>query len=396
MINTTCINATNGIRVCNDGSVMLCCMSKEFLTNSKNQKANIKIDSFDDILTGPKSTEIQTALKKGIRHKNCERCWNEEDGGISSKRIRDNKELSHVDSFDRSLKISELNLGTTCNLKCRICGPWASSTWNKDFFNAALWEGTEDEYKKWLHNLNHSYDEDSVFWTEIEKHISTLEKIDIYGGEPFMVKKQWELLKKSVNEGYSKNQKLSLNTNGTHLNQDQIDIMKNFKKVHIGISIDALENQFEYQRHPAKWENVLHNLLEYQKLGNDFDWEISVCVTLNMFNVFYLDSIFKFFQDSEIHYHLNILHDPPWYNVFNLPIEVKNYISEKYNSNDSLTELGQMWLKNAVDYINSKESNLNYWKMFIRNVETLDKIRSEDFKSTFVEYHKLLESMKVI
>lgn len=390
MSSTFCVNVFNGLRACNDGSAMLCCMSKEKLDIEGGTIASVKKDAFESILNGPKSTEIRNAIKNNIKHPNCQRCWDEEAGGIISKRQRDNNNHSYITPEDTSLRIVELNLGTTCNLKCRTCGPWASSSWNKEYETLKLWGGSSESYKLWLKDLNHSYDDDSAFWEEIRKHLPTIKEISMYGGEPFMVKKQWDLMKYSVESGYSTDQKILLNTNGTHYNEEYIDIMSQFKKAHIGVSIDGLEKHFEYQRHPAKWEDVLNNLLSFKKLQGD-NWELSVCVTLNNQNVFYLDKTFKFFQDLNIHAHLNILHSPEWFSVTNLPLDIKQEISERFTNNTELSEVNKQWVLKAVEYMNSRPPDTNQWNRFVIGMELLDRLRDETFSSTFPEFYERIK-----
>ena len=69
-----------------------------------------------------------------------------------------------------------------------------------------------------------------MFWNELEKSLPYVQQIDMYGGEPMLVKKQWETLK--INEPWlCKNQELSFNTNGTIFREEYIDILKQFKRV---------------------------------------------------------------------------------------------------------------------------------------------------------------------
>lgn len=391
---TYCINAKGGLRACNDGEVMLCCMSKHQLTNADGNIANIKIDKLDDILNGKKAIEIRNALDNGIQHPNCQRCWDEEAGGVVSKRQRDNMTFNQVPESNTELINVELNLGTTCNLKCRTCGPWASSSWNKEYAQLGVWNGTKESYTEWLKKLNHSYDDDSVFWEEIRKKLPTIKAIAIYGGEPFMVKKQWELLKYSVDMGYSAEQTILLNTNGTHYIPEYIDIMGKFKRSHISVSIDGIEEHFEYQRHPAKWEVTLMNLLELNKFKCE-TWSVSVCVTINNQNMFYLDRAFKFFQDLDIHAHINILHSPEWFGVVNLPKSIKKEITDRFNSNTELHTMYKLAILNAAEYMNSREDDPVQWSRFRLAMDRIDELRSENFASVFPEFYESIKSISI-
>ena len=48
------------------------------------------------------------------------------------------------------------------------------------------------------------------------------------------------------------------NSNGTQLPMNALkNIWPNFKYVDVHFSIDGYEKHFEYQRHPAKWQDAL-------------------------------------------------------------------------------------------------------------------------------------------
>ena len=65
---------------------------------------------------------------------------------------------------------------------------------------------------------------------------------------------------------YAKNQDIHYNTNGTQLPPREIfDLWKQFKRVEIAFSIDDVGEPFEYQRHPANWKEVNHNLNQHYR-----------------------------------------------------------------------------------------------------------------------------------
>lgn len=384
-----CINATNGLRLTGDGNIMMCCMSRQLLTDKDGEIIDVKtnMSPISSAMAGKKYIEIQTALNNGIRHKNCERCWHEEDAGVVSKRIRDTNAFQYQ-SNDASVRIIELNLGTECNLKCRICGPWSSSRWNKEYQHIEKYKSPE-EYKTWISSFNHNYDDNTQLWDDLKLNLGTIEKIDMYGGEPFVIKKQWELLQYSVDQGYSKNQILQFNTNGTYIDESKSEILKHFKEVYISVSVDGIERQFEYQRHPAKWSEVLSNIFKFQNLTKDNNIVLHVCITLNMYNIFFLDEIFKFFHENNIRVQINYLHEPLRWNVKNLRQDIKHILTKKYQT-ISISENCDQWIRSAVDYMNSAECNTIFWNEFIEVTEKLDIIRKESFKDVFFEFYKII------
>lgn len=379
-----CIHVKNGLRVNNDGTAMLCCMSTDTLTDINGNVSRVTHTPIDVLKHGKKATEIRNDLKNGIQHSNCQRCWDEEASGSLSKRLRDNETYNFS---DESLRIVELNLGTTCNLKCRTCSPWASSQWNKEFLLLNKWHGPKEEYDAMLRNLNHSYDDDSLFWNEFKDKLSTIEHIDMYGGEPFMVKKQWELLQYSIDQGYSKNQVLHFNTNGTQFDDDKINILKEFKHVDISISIDGIDKQFEYQRHPAKWNEVLLNLTKFKECSVKYNWSLTACVTVTNHNIFNLDYTLQYLYDFGIPPYANFLHEPSFYNIKNLRSDIKDLLTEKFSNIDTTREL-KYWLDTVVSYMNSSPTEHYQWIEFQNTVMKLDEIRNERFEEVFPEYYR--------
>ena len=96
----------------------------------------------------------------------------------------------------------------------------------------------------------------------------------------------FDVLRKSVELGYSHEQMIHYNTNGTHLpSRDIFDLWKHFKRVEIAFSIDDVGEQFQYQRHPANWKEVNHNLVEF-KTYQTHNMEFQICTTISIFNIF--------------------------------------------------------------------------------------------------------------
>ena len=158
---TYCINAYKSLRYTNSGDAMLCCKSENWLDDSNGVQTNIQRQSFKEALNGKIATEIRTALDNGVRHENCKKCWEEEDAGLDSKRILDNNRARDYwgEEFltDKIIEpvIVELNLGTECNLKCRICGPWSSSQWVKEHFDIFHHDKSKEGFKEYMKGIKY-------------------------------------------------------------------------------------------------------------------------------------------------------------------------------------------------------------------------------------------------
>ena len=111
--------------------------------------------------------------------------------GSSATALNPKPILVYLNKIDNpKIKYLDLKLGNICNLKCRICGTHSSSKW------IAEQQHYDKEDKHEETHIRHSWPEtNKEFWQQLEELLPTLEYIDFTGGEPFMIKDQFELLK---------------------------------------------------------------------------------------------------------------------------------------------------------------------------------------------------------
>ena len=389
-----CIHSYNGLRVANGGYVMPCCYydeSKPF----KDEMGNIiKTDThtFQQMFENPDRKRLINDLENGIQHDGCKRCWDDEKYHGESRRTRDLR-LGYEEK--PIVKYLELNLGNTCNLACRMCGVGASIKWYDDHRKIHDDSGGHSDdtvYKEWVRTYYKSYEDGSSFWDEMEKQLSTVNYIDMYGGEPMLVKKQWETLKKSIELGYSKNQELHFNTNGTIFKEEYIDILKQFKKVVISFSIDAIGDRFNYIRHHGDWKKVQNNIQNWLKYKSDkFNFDIAVTVT-NL-NILYLDELTDWSLKNNMNPYFIDVWYPDFYSPSNLPESAKNLINKKFDIylyNNTLPPSVISGIKGSLENMNSKKVNDFIWKKFQIKNNILDDSRNQSFSDTFKELNSVI------
>ena len=396
---TFCINTYKSLRYTNSGDVMFCCKSELWLDDADGKKSNIEHQGFNQALNGKIADEVRFALDNGVRHDNCKKCWEEEDAGLPSKRILDNDRAIDYwgEDFlnDKIVEpvIVELNLGTECNLKCRICGPWSSSRWVKEHFDLFHHDKTKEGFKEYMKDIKYyqgNWKESSPVWDNIEKGISSLKQVDFYGGEPFMVKKNWKLLQKGIDLEYAKDQVLHFNTNGTFFLPEHIGILKQYKKVLISLSIDDIGKRFEYERSGGIWEEVSTNIQKFYELAkNTTNIDVAVCVTVNNLNIYYLPEIFNYLDSIGMYYYVNFLHGPPYYNIKNIHENVKQEISYKYHE-CSVSTSSKDNLKRVLNFMQGNISTRGHWSEFLSYTKQKDEYRNETFSSVFPEWSKII------
>ena len=390
-----CVNAYHGMSANNNGTTKICCM-----INNKEEMA-LGTNTIKENFNKPKFIEVRSALENGERHKDCSWCWEEEDAGRKSKRLRDNeKYIGHLDQggkpFDGLAKF-ELNLGNTCNLKCRTCAPYSSSQWVKeqfDIYESKNYQGNFKAYSITMKKYHMTYDEESHFWSDLIDNLDTIRQFDFYGGEPFMSNKMWRILEICVERGLAKDIELHYATNATHWPEEKIKLFKHFKHVNLNFSIDGVGEQFEYMRYPAKWSEAVENMNKAKQLqAEHHDIHISWCITISLLNIYNVPEILEEHRNnfSSFGSYLNLVHWPNYFNLNMMPNPVKEKVIERLESIPKHHE-GMWWhhLPGVINFIKNGTFNYDLWKLFVEKIKTHDEYRNQDFSKTFPEYAKVI------
>jgi sulfatase maturation enzyme AslB (radical SAM superfamily) len=389
-----CVNADHAMSANNDGTTKICCMIENDedmgLSNNTIQENFQKIEF----------VKIREELQQGIRNSKCRLCWEEEDAGRKSKRLRDNeKYIGHVNKGGEpfiGLAKFELNLGNTCNLKCRTCAPHSSSTWMQEDFDVYRSKELNFTYKIYAQEMkkyHQTFDDESPFWDDLESNLSTIKQFDFYGGEPFMSKKMWKTLQLAVDKGYSKDIEVHYATNATQWPTENIKILKHFRHLNLNFSIDGIGDKFEYVRYPAVWEEAKGNMLtayEFSKTHHDI--HISWCVTLSNMNIFYLpEQLDVFYKDfSHFGLYLNLVHGPKYFNISYMPDDVKEKLVAKLESINPDYLVWQNFLPGVISFIKAGKYDEYRWKQFKEKIKLHDAYRKQDFATTFPEWAEII------
>ena len=355
-----------------NGGAAPCCLYKGQVPDVKVYKTNLKA-----IQQSQYMEDLRTQFKNGEKPAGCDRCWLEENAGKDSKRI--NSLYKMKDSLKEwtpnskpALKFIDFKLGNVCNLKCRICGSWSSSKWAQEEMDygenpVARKHLTEGGWPK----------KNPQFFEDIKEVLEDVEYFEFTGGEPFMIHNHFKILEHCVEKGYAKNQDIHYNTNGTQLpGRDIFDLWKHFKRVEIAFSIDDVGEQFEYQRHPANWKEVNHNVNQF-KIYQTANMEFQICTTISIFNVFGLAKIALWVRQFDPRFfYVNTCFEPDYFNIQTLPKQIKNIVNSRYSDLKDFKPI--LRFMNSVDR-DSEEMRI---KRKNRILQT-DSYRKENFAEVF-------------
>ena len=383
-----CILPWTGLEVQPNGTVKPCCMYKDTLKKENGQEYLIQQDKFKDIWESDELSTIRKRFLSGTQPRGCHRCWMEELSGKASKRVRDNSKYKHLINEEIIWKESaprylDLKLGNICNLKCRICSPQYSSKWIAEQKKYDKIDGIAKDYDRldWP-------EKSEVFWNNIETLIPVLEHLDFTGGEPFMIKEHLDLLQKIIKQGHAHKISLHYNTNGTQLPLDALDnIFPHFKYVDVHFSIDGVGKQFEYQRHPAKWDQVLTNLQGW-KVYESHKLDLTICHTVNIFNAFYLPEFVDWTEKFGMKIYLNTLHEPKHYSITTLPHFLKEVVK------DRLLDYNYKGFNQVIQFMENSDNSKKIDE-FKKHIYRMDLVRVESFDKTFPELSELMNIIKI-
>ncbi len=367
-----------------NGSYKPCCVYTETIPGFHASK-----DTITDAMYSKYMYDLRQRFKKGERPEQCRHCWAEEDSGKTSKRqysiIKFQKNLENFkgDELEVSPVFLDLKLGNVCNIKCRICGSWSSSAWAPEEFKLF-----RDSKAFEMVRAGRWPDDNRNFWLGLDSMLPFIEYFEFTGGEPFLIKHHFRILNSSVQMGYSQNQFIHYNTNGTIYPADAIEmIWPHFKHVEIAFSIDDLADRFEYQRHPAKWDVVTDNIRKFHEVRTTAKWlTTQVCITVSLFNVLNLPNILDWAKLQHFDMiHINYLHGPDDFCVYHLPDNFKKQVEQVYSTRSDLDE----YLKPVLSFMNSQQPAWPNSER-LKKLKYHDDFRKESFAETFSQEWELL------
>jgi len=322
------------------GTVRPCCLADDEIRDNAGEKFNLTACTFADIRNSQDMQNLRKEFLAGGQPRTCRKCWQEESAGRTSKRMHTLDRLKHMGISDewtedaKPLMFLDLKLGNICNLKCRICGSWSSSTYAvEEISNEHSLDPKKTFHYEMLKNGRWPR-ESETFWQELNRNLSAIRYLEFTGGEPFMIEEHFNFLRRLVETGHAGNIEIHYNTNGTIWPEQAQSIWPHFKLVEIAFSIDDVGDRFEYQRSNAGWKQVCANLERFKQLRRDHsNIQLQVCCTVNVFNVFYLPTVSQWIDQQGFDFvYWNIMHDAEYFSIRSLPESAKSVIADHLRS----------------------------------------------------------------
>lgn len=294
-----------------NGDARLCCgsnasqatngiMDAGLVKKENGTPANFGKETLQSAWNNEYMRSVRTTMLEEKIPASCNKCFEEEDNGIVSKRIwetyywhNEGLDLEQIVSDTESngtvppiIRYLDLRLGHTCNLKCVMCTPHDSSRWVQDYdqlisktrspiiLQQVNWDkSTFDNY--WY--------EKPELWEEIFQQIPNIQQLYFAGGEPLMIKEHKRFLEEIIRRGYAKNITVRYNSNGVLINDELIDIWSKFREVRFAFSIDALDGRNHYIRFPVSWDETLVALKKLDDTPDNI--KVGIACAVQIFNI---------------------------------------------------------------------------------------------------------------
>lgn len=387
--STICIWPFRGLSNDPDGKVRPCCINRDVVTDN-GQPLNVQTTSVIDIFHSSYMNDLRASFLRGELPSGCSTCWKDESNGYKSKRLKFSERYSvqeHIDSFG-PIREMDVIISNACNLKCRSCTPSHSNTWVQEAIDLQGYPGVRIMFRNGLPG-----DNSSLFWENRSEWLDDIEVLSIVGGEPFHIRKWRVVWDELIESGKSSDIFLKLSTNTTIFDEDLIRrLIANFKRVAIGLSVDGLRDQFEYLRHPGKWEEVEPNLARYQVLDSEFaNFTASFTHTISWLNLLYIPEFHKYVEErlNGLWIFNNLVHYPDHMAITSLPSgpsrEIAGILSEhswgKYERD----------IQAIINMLNTNDGDPEAFRGHLAFLRRQDEYRGESFQASFPEMAALLE-----
>lgn len=335
---------------------------------------DMETERLEDIWNNDHMKGMRKQMLANEKPHSCRKCFEQEDNGIQSPRIAANKQFAkHIpiltqnteaDGHNHDFKLLywDFRFSNICNLKCRMCGSFLSSSWREDEMKIF---GGSMVNEKVIEIKNHSKVD---IYHYLDKFIDTVEEVYFAGGEPLMMEEHYRILEKLIAAGNT-NCKVRYNTNLSRLTFKQWDVLelwKHFSHVSIHASLDGFGKNAEYSRSGTNWAKIENNV----KKVIDQQGYMGTSTTVNIFNIMLVPQIVDYYLNMGIKpWDIglnNVLTHPEHYNINILPDQLKQKAEQQMRDH-----LASMTEANRSIFTPRYESILNFLRGQPSNVDNL-------------------------
>ena len=412
---TFCMHPFTGLATREDGAVKICCRSQPI--------GWIQDDTLENIWNDYQMRDVRKKVLCGERPEVCKPCFDLEDQGVESLRQRHIKNAipeSRINLYPTALDTlrddytmpfefptMEIKLNNLCNLKCRMCNPLDSTSWN-DWDEVKPFYKKEDNYlvktvERFVNKPGQyigPFDDTDKWWASFEKLLPHFRRVEFAGGEPLMDPQHYKIL--DMLKPYAKNIEIKYATNGTTLGikggRTIHDYWPHFRSVAVNVSIDGIHDVYNYIRSNGNFNQVEENVKEIQSIPNVS--RVVGAFTAQAGNILQAaECIDYFINKMDIVFYSHRVSYPNCLSAQVLPQELKELAIERLKSvslkikdfsyvkqNPIVEGITQQQIQDNINFLRAKDQN-HLWQDFLEFNRRLDLSRkSSSISDIFPEF----------
>ena len=418
MKNTTsktfCMHPFTGLATREDGAIKICCRSLPI--------GWIQSNSLEEVWNSEKMLAVRKQILSGEKPDVCRPCFDLEDQGVESLRQR------HVNGVIPEARINlyptaldqlredytmpfefptmEIKINNLCNLKCRMCNPLDSTSWQD-------WDVVKPFYEKENNYLVPTiaklvrkpgqyigpFEDTDHWWESFEKLLPHFRRVEFAGGEPLMDPQHYKIL--DMLKPYGKNIEIKYATNATTLGITKgrtiHDYWPYFRSVAVNVSIDGIHDVYNYIRGNGDFSQIETNIKEIQKIPNVS--RVVGAFTAQAGNILQAaECIDYFINEMNIVFYSHRVSYPNCLSAQVLPQELKEesirrlqavdarlFTFENIKNNSLLEKVTRQQIKDNINYLKAKDQ-YNLWPEFLEFNRQLDATRNQNLLKTIPEF----------
>ena len=348
-----CVQPFNSMSLNLNGHYRLCCEAMQTEQTFNEVSPN-------DFFSSDEIVDIKETMMHGdplshekIQHY-CSRCLKDEKKTGTSRRKRMNANESSMKEF--TLQIS--GFGNKCNLMCNHCSSYLSSKWAH--FAKKL-KNDNDEFKHLIDveryadttALEYPVTKDDMFDKFLDFVNSTVDKIDLSGGEVLINKKMKEFINK-----VDPSKIITINTNGSLDTRIYERFYKVNPNISYNVSFDGLGDVHELIRTLSDWNMYENNL----KFFAEKNIKVMLFLSLQTLNVLQLKEMLEYTDQWPFHFDWHFVHTPAHLCISNLHPNVKERVFDMLDTiHTKKIDLTSIYKLLKVPYIEKEWETLLEW-----------------------------------
>jgi sulfatase maturation enzyme AslB (radical SAM superfamily) len=372
---------------------------------------------------------LRLKMLEGEHISSCDQCAKmEEHGKISGREKQLLKVGIKLDNFEKTFKSStfydefeksfkqqgdtdlwpqdwQIDLGNYCNSGCIFCVPASSSKLATEFKKLGLIDQLPP--KNWT-------DEEAAVdrFIELLSQSKKLSYLHFLGGETLITPAFKKILVKLIEKGLNTNISIGFTTNLTVWDESIVELLKQYKEVNLGMSIECLHPINNYLRWPSKIEKVKEILEKWLQLGKQQNWLIQFRITPTVFSIAHIKTIYDYAYTHDIGVEsCNFLQNPAFMRMTILPIDIRQniakelqqwinskkllFVEERIINTRDPNKVKDYILQDAmsyVDYLQNGPNESSSWTALVSYLKKLESSRKNSILDYAPEYEKFLRS----